>query len=418
MAAAVRAMGPGAAAEQTLMLMAGSVAKVETPAGEPARKRPQPSPPPRPRQTFTLPALHGGPALVYASESERNGAAKARASETARTLRKEDIVGVFHMTVAEAARQFGLGRTCFKSVCRREGIHEWPRPTRLIRRPNTDRNQKRLRDEAEAADNELSPLSQYIGVFWNRTTKKWQAQITYDMQTIYLGTFTDEEGGEQEAARAFDTAARAKRREPSLDGTDKESRWVLNFPTEEDRRFDISRATAAQQPQRVKQLQQPVKRRKRVPKGETAKKKAEKTAVEKAAAAAVLAGREAAAAAASASPVAQGNDKAGVDALALLADLHSAAATAAEAAAPAPASASRQTPQQPPPRATAEEGEEESDAPTCMMQVTGQHGGEDQAPMDQEEIDRQLAAFGEAAAAAAGVDSSHPNLQLVRNIEL
>ena len=116
--------------------------------------------------------------------------------------------------------------------------------------------------------------------------------------------------------------------------------------------------------------------------------------------------------------MAQGNDKAGVDALALLADLHSAAATAAEAAAPAPASASRQTPQQPPPRATAEEGEEESDAPTCMMQVTGQHGGEDQAPMDQGEIDRQLAAFGEAAAAAAGVDSSHPNLQLVRNIEL
>ncbi len=173
------------------------------------------------------------------------GAAKARASETARTLRKQDIVKYFHLTVAEAARQFGLGRTCFKSVCRREGIHEWPRPTRVIRRPNL-RPAKRSRP-TPAEHGPLTQISNYIGVFWNQRDNKWQAQITHEHHTEYLGSFTDEQGGEVEAARAFDAAARLKRRQQIHSSPDAQTRWVLNFPSEEDRRYDVESAARAQQ---------------------------------------------------------------------------------------------------------------------------------------------------------------------------
>ena len=181
------------------------------------------------------------------------GAAKARASETARTLRKQDIVKYFHLTVAEAARQFGLGRTCFKSVCRREGIHEWPRPTRVIRRPNL-RPVKRARlDPVECGP--LSQISNYIGVFWNQHDNKWQAQITHEHHTEHLGSFADDQGGEVEAARAFDAAARLKRRQQMHSSPESQTRWVLNFPSEEDRRYDVESAARAQQGHQLLQPQ-------------------------------------------------------------------------------------------------------------------------------------------------------------------
>jgi len=258
-----------------------------------------------PLQYAVLCAAQGGVLAMsdstYAEDSRSRAAAKAKASETARTLRREDIIKFFHLTLVEAARQFEIGRTLFKSVCRREGIHEWPQPTRLIRRPNTKRNQERLRMEAEAADAELASRSKFIGVFWHRSVKKWQAQITYDMQTECLGSFADEQGGEEKAARAFDTAARRKAREPNAEHTDQHRRWVLNFPTEDDRRFDVARAIRAQQPMRVKQHQQHFPERRQRSKPTPQKKPAASDA--------------------SAGPGARNDQPDGVEALALLAAL-------------------------------------------------------------------------------------------------
>jgi hypothetical protein len=60
--------------------------------------------------------------------------------------------------------------------------------------------------------------SKYRGVNWHKNSNKWKAQIAYDGKQHSLGYFEDEE----EAARAYDRAARAHRGEKAL----------LNFPAE------------------------------------------------------------------------------------------------------------------------------------------------------------------------------------------
>jgi hypothetical protein len=60
--------------------------------------------------------------------------------------------------------------------------------------------------------------SKYRGVSWHKSNKKWQAQIRYDGKEHFRGYFEDE----QEAARAYDKAARAQCGEKAQ----------LNFPVE------------------------------------------------------------------------------------------------------------------------------------------------------------------------------------------
>jgi hypothetical protein len=62
--------------------------------------------------------------------------------------------------------------------------------------------------------------SKYRGVNWNKRNNKWKAQIIYDGKIHYLGGFEDED--EEEAARAYDRAARAHHGEKAQ----------LNFPAE------------------------------------------------------------------------------------------------------------------------------------------------------------------------------------------
>jgi uncharacterized membrane-anchored protein len=62
--------------------------------------------------------------------------------------------------------------------------------------------------------------SQYRGVIWNKNRSKWIASITYDGKLHHRGYFEDEE----EAARAYDKAARAHHREKAQ----------LNFPTKKE----------------------------------------------------------------------------------------------------------------------------------------------------------------------------------------
>ena len=56
----------------------------------------------------------------------RGDMSKSRKQQLARDLTREDIEQCFGMSLEDAARHIGLGRTTFKQVCRREGIQSWP----------------------------------------------------------------------------------------------------------------------------------------------------------------------------------------------------------------------------------------------------------------------------------------------------
>jgi hypothetical protein len=82
---------------------------------------------------------------------------------------------------------------------------------------------------AAAASHRQGP-SKFVGVCWNKESRKWKAEITHDGKQQYLGYFADE----REAARAVDTAARRLRGEDAHGGRCSQGKqWLrLNFPTE------------------------------------------------------------------------------------------------------------------------------------------------------------------------------------------
>ena len=72
--------------------------------------------------------------------------------------------------------------------------------------------------------------SEYVGVGWDKTHRKWVAGITHNRKREHLGRFDDE----REAGRAVDTAARRLRGEDAHGGRPANGGNVrrLNFPTE------------------------------------------------------------------------------------------------------------------------------------------------------------------------------------------
>ena len=83
---------------------------------------------------------------------------------------------------------------------------------------------------AAVAASEQHRSSEFVGVSWHKSGRRWTACVHHDGKQQHLGSFDDE----REAARAFDTAARRLRGEDAHRGraTATAARWQLNFPTE------------------------------------------------------------------------------------------------------------------------------------------------------------------------------------------
>ena len=101
------------------------------------------------------------------------------------------------------------------------------------------------RAAAVAASEQQGP-SKFVGVSWTKKNRKWMANIKHNGNQHHLGYFDDE----QQAATAFDTAARRVRGDEAHGGTfgaafgKRFHRHRLNFPTQ----VEVARAKARGMP--------------------------------------------------------------------------------------------------------------------------------------------------------------------------
>jgi hypothetical protein len=77
-------------------------------------------------------------------------------------------------------------------------------------------------------------VSRFYGVSWSKSKRMWEAQLQHAGQRHYLGIFAEDK--EEDAARAYDTAAR-NLRGANVRGKRPRGRsksgiwWRLNYPT-------------------------------------------------------------------------------------------------------------------------------------------------------------------------------------------
>jgi hypothetical protein len=91
---------------------------------------------------------------------------------------------------------------------------------------------------------ERKQTSEFVGVHWHKTYRRWEVQLSHDGKQQYLGGFDDE----YEAACAFDTGARRLRGDDAHGTISAGTRWRrLNFPTE----LEMTRATTRGMPDKA-----------------------------------------------------------------------------------------------------------------------------------------------------------------------
>ena len=93
------------------------------------------------------------------------------------------------------------------------------KPNKMLKQPHQIRPQ-----HAAASESQASPSSDYIGVWWHSKRSEWKVSIKHEGKHQYIGSFDLEE--EEQAARAYDTAAR-RLRGPAAHS----AKFKLNFPT-------------------------------------------------------------------------------------------------------------------------------------------------------------------------------------------